>query len=79
MLTSIHNESTFESAIIQSLVEQGGYMETTPSDFSQELALDKKQVIAFLTDTQSKQWEKLQAIHGAEIEKPCYPTSVQRT
>ena len=68
MLTSIHNENTFESAIIQSLVEQGGYMETTPSDFSQELALDKKQVIAFLTDTQSKQWEKLQAIHGADIE-----------
>ena len=68
MLTSIHNESTFESAIIQSLVEQGGYMETTPSDFSQELALDKKQVIAFLKETQSKQWEKLQAIHGADIE-----------
>ncbi len=68
MLTSIHNESTFESAIIQSLVEQGGYLETNASDFSRELALDKKQVIAFLKDTQSKQWDKLQAIHGADIE-----------
>ena len=68
MLISIYNESTFESAIIQSLVDQGGYMETTPSDFSQELALDKKQVIAFLKETQFKQWEKLQAIHGADIE-----------
>jgi len=43
-------------------------METTPSDFSRELALDKKQVIVFLKDTQFKQWEKLQAIHGADIE-----------
>jgi len=68
VLTSIHNESTFESAIIQSLVEQGGYLETNAIDFSRELALDKKQVIAFLKDTQFKQWEKLQAIHGADIE-----------
>ena len=51
MLTSIHNESTFESAIIQSLLEQGGYMETTAPDFSRELALDKKQLIPFLKDT----------------------------
>src|SRR4030042_2133621 len=67
-MNSVTTENTFESAIIQSLVEQGGYMETTAPDFSRELALDKKQVIAFLKDTQSKQWEKLQAIHGADIE-----------
>ncbi len=65
----ITTEKTFETAIVQSLVEQGGYIETGAADFSRELALDQSQVITFLQETQPKQWEKLRAIHGAEIEK----------
>ncbi|MBA4416468.1 MAG: restriction endonuclease subunit R [Syntrophus sp. (in: bacteria)] len=68
MMSSIHTEATFESAIIQSLVEQGGYVETGNADFSRELSLDRRQVIAFLKDTQPVRWEKLATVHGADIE-----------
>lgn len=67
-MTSIHTESTFESAIIQALVERGGYLETDAADFSRELALDKRQILAFLKETQPLRWEKLTAVHGAEVE-----------
>lgn len=68
MATSIHTEATFEYAIIQSLVEQGGYVETSSGGFSRELALDRHQVIAFLQDTQPTRWEKLAGVHGLDIE-----------
>lgn len=67
-MTSIHTESTFESAIVQALVEHGGYLETDAADFSRELALDKRQILAFLKETQPLRWEKLTAVHGADAE-----------
>lgn len=67
-MTSIHTESTFESAIVQALVEHGGYLETDAADFSRELALDKRQILAFLKETQPLRWEKLTAVHGADVE-----------
>ena len=67
-MTSIHTESTFESAIVQALVEHGGYLETDAADFSRELALDRRMVIAFLKETQPLRWEKLTAVHGADVE-----------
>lgn len=67
-MRSITTEDTFESAIVQSLVGHGGYMETDTADFSRELAFDKRQVIAFLGDTQPGRWEKLAAVHGEDLE-----------
>lgn len=68
-MTNITNEETFESAIIKSLVENGGYIETKPENFNREVALDKAQVIAFIRDTQFKEWTKLEKIHGSQIEQ----------
>jgi type I restriction enzyme R subunit len=67
-MASITTENIFETAIVLSLVEYGGYLETQAADFSRELALDKHQVIAFLKDTQSARWEKLTAVHGDDVE-----------
>ena len=67
-MTCIHTENTFESAIVQSLVEHGGYMETEATDFSRELAFDRRQVISFLKETQPDRWEKLASVHGEDIE-----------
>lgn len=53
-MTNIKHEKTFESAIIQSLVEHSGYIQTDAADFSRDLALDKSQVILFLKDMQFK-------------------------
>lgn len=67
-MSSITTENTFESAIIQSLVEHGGYIETSAADFSRELAMDRHQVIAFLKETQPVRWDKLTAVHGDDVE-----------
>lgn len=62
-MSSITTENVFESAIVQSLIKQGGYQQATSEEFSRELALAKSQVISFLKDTQPRQWEKLKGIH----------------
>ncbi|MCD6459167.1 type I restriction endonuclease subunit R [bacterium] len=61
-------EYAFETAIEKSLVEIGGYIKGDPSDFSRELALDKKNFFTFLTATQSKSWKKSVSIHGKQVE-----------
>jgi len=67
-MTKIDTEQIFESAIIQSLVENDGYIETKASDFSRELCMDKNMALSFLKDTQPEKWEKLKTIHEEEIE-----------
>ena len=65
---SITSEQTFETAIIESLVEHGGYTEGNASDYSTELGMFKAQVLAFLQATQPQQWQKLSEIHGESVE-----------
>ena len=40
-MTELIKEKTFESAIIQSLIKSGGYIETNTENFSRELIFDK--------------------------------------
>jgi type I restriction enzyme R subunit len=63
---SITNENTFETALIQSLVEQGGYTEGNAPDYSPELGMFKYEVIKFLQESQPKRWDKICAIHGED-------------
>ncbi len=65
---SMINEETFESAIIQSLVEQGGYSQGNAADYSPELGMFKYDVIKFLQESQPKRWEKISAIHGSDAD-----------
>jgi type I restriction enzyme R subunit len=65
---SITSEQTFETAIIASLVENGGYTEGNASDYNAELGMFKAQVLDFLQTTQAKQWQKLSEIHGTDVE-----------
>lgn len=65
---SITSEQTFETAIIESLIESGGYTEGSASDYSTELGMFKAQVLDFLQTTQAKQWQKLSDIHGDDVE-----------
>lgn len=65
---SITTENTFESALVQSLVEQGGYTEGNAPDYSPELGMFKYEVIKFLQESQPKRWEKIAAIHGADAD-----------
>ncbi|MGR3982232.1 type I restriction endonuclease subunit R [Pseudoalteromonas sp. 1181_04] len=65
---SITSEQTFETAIIENLVEHGGYTEGNAGDYSTELGMFKAQVLTFLQNTQPQQWQKLSEIHGENVE-----------
>src|SRR5690606_7826910 len=65
---SITTENTFETALVQSLVEQGGYTQGTASDYSPEIGLFTNEVIKFLQESQPRRWEKISSVHGADAE-----------
>ncbi len=67
-MSRITTENTFETAIIQSLLETGAYTEGDAKYYSPELGMFKAEVLSFLKDTQSKQWDKLSAIHSNDVE-----------
>ena len=64
----ITTEQTFESAIVQALIERGGYTQGNPTGYSPESGLFKDEVIRFLQESQPQKWEKLTVIHGTGIE-----------
>lgn len=68
MQTSPINEAAFETAIVASLTEQGGYEEGLAADYSPELGFFKSEVLSFLRATQPKEWERITAIHGEDAE-----------
>lgn len=65
---SITTEHTFETALVQSLVEHGGYTEGNAPDYSVELGMFKYEVLKFLQESQPKRWEKISSIHGADAD-----------
>ena len=67
-MSGITSENTFETAIVQTLVETGGYTQGDASGYSPELGMFKAEVLQFLQSTQPRQWDKLSAIHGDDLE-----------
>ncbi|MCK9295787.1 MAG: DEAD/DEAH box helicase family protein [Desulfobulbaceae bacterium] len=67
-MTDITTENAFESAIVASLTQHGGYEEGQAADYSQELGLFKAEVLAFLHATQPMAWERITAVHGDDAE-----------
>ncbi len=67
-MTNITTENTFETAIVQSLIENGGYTLGNAPDYSPELGLFKYEVLKFLQETQPESWKKISAIHGENVE-----------
>ena len=65
---NITTENTFETAIIQSLVESGGYSTGNAPDYSPELGMFKYEVLAFLQNSQPVNWQKISAIHGDDVD-----------
>lgn len=64
---SIHTEATFEAAIVEHLCSHG-WIQGNSSDFSKDLAFDKKAIIDFVQNSQSKEWEKLKQYYKDETE-----------
>ncbi|MDJ0902077.1 MAG: DEAD/DEAH box helicase family protein [Xenococcus sp. MO_188.B8] len=66
-MSSITGETTFETAIVDSLIESGGYTQGVPKNYSPELGIFKAEVLEFIQATQPKQWQKLADIHVDDI------------
>ncbi len=64
----IRKEITFEDAIETFLIEHGGYQKGNPQEFDRTLAYNKSTLLAFLQESQPKEWKKLADIHGKAIE-----------
>ena len=64
----IHTEATFETAILESLITEGGYTRGDASTYIKSLALFRQDVFEFIQTTQKKAWNKLSQIHGKDVE-----------
>ena len=63
MTTSRHSESAFETVIEAHLLENG-YVSIPRDSFRRERAIFPDTVLAFIRETQPKEWGKLEALHG---------------
>lgn len=69
MAQGIHTEQTFETAIEESLLTNGGYIKGFSEDFDAQLGLFPKYITDFLKQSQPKEWDKITTTHKEDIEK----------
>lgn len=65
-MNNITTENTFEMAIVDSLINYGGYAQGISQQYFPKLGMFKYEIISFLEETQPKSWERLEAIHGSD-------------
>lgn len=58
-------EAAFETALSATLLANG-YLKVSPENFDRDRAIFPNIVLDFIRETQPKQWEKLEALHGAK-------------
>ncbi len=58
-MTKVYNEAAFETAIENHLTTSGGYAKCDPDTFDAERCLFPREVLAFIRETQPKDWEYL--------------------
>jgi len=60
---SRHSEAAFET-VIEAHLLANGYTPVAPEGFDRERAIFPETVLAFIHETQPKEWAKLEALHG---------------
>lgn len=68
-MAQMHTEIKFEEAIEEKLITHGGYTKGDPSTYDIDKALFPSDVIAFISETQSKKWKAFQQILGDRSEE----------
>jgi type I restriction enzyme R subunit len=58
-----HSEAAFET-VIEAHLLQDGYESVDPEGFDRERAIFPEVVLAFIRETQPKEWSKLEVLHG---------------
>ena len=69
MAQGIHTELTFERAIEEALLQNGGYTKGYSEDFDAQTGLFPSCIINFLKESQPLLWAKLANIHKDEVDK----------
>ena len=64
-----HKEKAFETAIEHQLTTSGGYIKGDPESFDHERCVDPKVLLAFIQETQPKEWEYLKNVQKDEAEE----------
>lgn len=67
-MPTLTTEKTFETAVVDSLTTDGGWLAGHDADYDRSLALFPRYCIDFMRSSQPKAWEKLVKIHGGSIE-----------
>jgi type I restriction enzyme R subunit len=62
------NERGFEEAIEASLLEAGGYLKSSPSNFDPVVGVDTAELFAFIAATQAREWESLLGRYGNDAD-----------
>ncbi len=60
-----HSEAAFET-VIEAHLLQRGYLPVPREDFDRDRAIFPETVLAFIQETQPREWTKLEALHGAK-------------
>jgi len=63
MTTNRHTEAAFETVIEAHLLAHG-YVPVDRAGFDRERAIFPETVLAFIRETQPREWAKLEALHG---------------
>ena len=63
MTTPRHSEAAFET-VIEAHLLQHGYVQVAREGFDREREIFPETVLAFIRETQPKEWAKLEALHG---------------
>ena len=66
-MSQIHTETTFESAIVEHLCNNG-WIQGNSTDFNTSLAFDAKTVLKFIQSAQNKEWLKLTQYYKEDTE-----------
>ena len=66
-MPNIHNEETFESNIVASLLKNSGYIERDKEKYDAGLGIDSEIFFAFIKNTQPKKWEQLKEYHQERV------------
>ena len=64
-MTGRHSETAFET-VIEAHLLANGYVRVNRDEFDRERAIFPETVLAFIRETQPKEWAKLDALHGAQ-------------
>ncbi|MCF8234040.1 MAG: DEAD/DEAH box helicase family protein [Bacteroidales bacterium] len=72
-----HTEKTFESYIEETIVNQSGWQQGTVGEWDQKNALFPARVIDFLQTTQPRTYEKMQKLHGTELNEKLIQTLIK--